>query len=144
PGGVERAQRLAVRPPKVIGLVSQRLARRRLGRARSFEARPDLSLERGQPSLVERLGGVLFDLVAESVGVVVRPRKQPGSRLVRVGARRLPGFDPPADEIAYELSKGAARIVELFGLLVAASEERLVERGSADRVGPGELRDRRS
>src|ERR1019366_7190704 len=69
------------------------------------------------------------------------PRKQPGSRLVRVGARRLPGFDPFADEIAYELSKGSARIVEFFGLLVAAGEESFVECGSACRGGPGEFRD---
>src|SRR5260370_38673177 len=55
--------------------------------------------------------------------------------------RRLPGLDPLADEIAHELSKGSTRIVYLFGLLVAASEESFVEGGGADGVRPGELRD---
>src|ERR1017187_9509210 len=113
---VDRTQNLAPTPAKILGFAPHRVALRRLDRARSLEARANLSLECGQSGLVERLGGILLDVVTQCVGVVVHPRKQPGSRLVRVGARRLPGFDPFADEIAYELSKGSARIVEFFSL----------------------------
>ena len=132
---VDRAQKLAPMPEKILGFVAQRFTRRRLGRGCSLEARLDLSLECGQPDLFERLGRVLLDLVTESVWVVVHPRKQYRSRLVRLGPRRLPGFDPSANEFADELSKRAARIVEFLGLLIASGEESLVKCGSADRVG---------
>ena len=138
---VDRTQKLAPMPEKILRFVAQRFTRRWFGRGCNLEARLDLSLECGQPGLVERLGRVLLDLVTESVGVVVHPRKQYRSRLVRLGPRRLPGFDPSANEFAGELSKIAARIVEFLGLLIASGEESLVKCGSADRVGAGELPD---
>src|ERR1035441_9155754 len=141
PNEVDCAQYLAPTAAKILLVVYCRLARRRRSCGRSLKPRSNLSFEPGQPGLVECLGGVLLHFVTKCVGVIVHPRKQPDGRLVRVGARCLPGFDPSADKAGHELSQVSARIVELFGLLVAAGEESLVEGGSACRVGCNELRD---
>ena len=55
-------------------------------------------LEGGQTGFVECLDGILFDPIAPRIRAVVYPRKQRGGRLVRIGARRLPGFEPSVDE----------------------------------------------
>ena len=89
----------------------------------------------------KHLGRVLLEVVAEPVGVIVHPPEQAGRRLVRVGAGRLPGLDPAAEELADELPEAAARVVDLLGLLVAAGEERLVEGDGSGRIAAGQLGD---
>jgi hypothetical protein len=46
---------------------------------------------------------------------------------VRVGAGRLPSFDPATDEILGELPEAAARIIEFVGLRMASCQEGLVQ-----------------
>src|ERR1022692_1813110 len=114
---IGRAQSLAPVPVGVTGLL----------RRGGLKARPNLLLEGGQSGLVERRRGVLLDFVTECVGIVVHPRKQPGNRPIRIGARGLAGFDPEADEILGKLSEAAARVVEFIGFSMAAGQEGLAE-----------------
>jgi hypothetical protein len=79
--------------------------------------------------------------LSAGVGIIVDPGKQPSSRLVRIDARGLPGFDPEADQILSELPETAARIVELIGLRMASGEERLIERDGSCRLRCGDLPD---
>src|ERR1035438_7833971 len=114
---IDRAQNLAPVPVRVTGLLCRG----------GLKARSNLLLEGGQSGLVERRCGVLLDFVAERVGIVVHPREQPGSRLIRIGVRGLTGFDPEADEILGKLSEAAARVVEFIGFSMAAGQEGLAE-----------------
>ena len=90
------------------------------------ESRSDLRHESGMAGLVEGLRGVLFEVVAEAIVVIVHPREQAGRSLVRIRPRCLTGPDPGAVKITDELAEGAARIVEFLSLGVSRGEERLV------------------
>ena len=76
---------------------------------------------------------VAADRQAEAIRVVVHPTEQAGSGLFRTGASRLPRFDPSGEQHADEISKVAARVIQLLGLLVAPRQKRLVKRDGAPR-----------
>src|ERR1039457_3732189 len=129
---IDRAQYVAPLSVGVTGLLS---------RGDGREARPNQLLECRQPRFVERRRGGLLDLIAECVRIIVDPGKQRSSRLVRIGAGSLTGFDPEADRILSELPETAARIVEFFGLRMASREESLTERDGPCRLHCGDLPD---
>ncbi len=121
---VNRAQHVAPSPARVFGLG-----------ACVLKARPDQLLECRAPGLVECLGGLLLNLIAEGVGVIVHPFQKPGGRLLRIGVGRLAGLDPAADQILGKLPEAAAGVVQFLGLLVAARKEGLAKAGRARWIG---------
>ena len=113
----------------------------RLHLRRVIETRPNLLHEGDEARLVENPCCVFFEVVAESVGVIVHPTEQTGRDLIRIGAICLPGLDPSAEQPVNAIAEAAARIVELLSLLIAAGKKRFVQRDGSGRIGVGQLRD---
>jgi len=138
---VEHGQSLAPTSADVLRAVLERAIGCWLRPCCALEVRTNQLRESGEACLVEDLDGVFFKVAAEFVGIIVHPSEQTGRSLVRVGASCLPSLDPSAEQLVNELPEAAARIVDLFSLLMAAGKERLVQCDGSGRIGVGQLRD---
>ena len=116
---VDRAQDAAPAPVLVTGRFFR-------GRLKTPTAQ---LLKSCQSGFVKRRCHVPLDFIAVGVLVVVHPRQQRGSDLIRVGTGGLPGFDPAADQGLGKFPEAAAGVIEFIGLPMTSRQEGLAKRG---------------
>lgn len=92
------------------------------------EARSDQVDHRREAVPVESIGDIAVQPVQESVRVLLHPPEQVGGGLAGIPVRPLTRLYPAADQRGDEHAEAAAGVIHLVSLLVAASQERLVQR----------------
>lgn len=137
PPGVDRAQDSAPAGVHAVGVTAVFVLGRGRGGLR-VERRPHGSLERLEGVLVHHLDGIVLEGGRERVGIVLHAIEQQVSGFVRAALGRLPRLDPAAVEIRDEHPEVAARVIQLFGLLVAAAKEGLVKEHGLPGTGTDE------